>query len=358
MRLAIINADLALGGAQRVMVMLANHWAAKGMSVSVVTFEPHEAQSLFALHEAITIERLDLIADSGGLPGALRNNRRRIDALTETLTALKPEMVLSFQSETNVLSIMAARRIGLPVVAGECSNPFIWPTKRFWRLARRFAYPRADKVVVQTEAGNDYFRPWLKERSRVIANPLILPAEPAPRHERNIVALGRLSSEKGMDRALHAFAQTSGRAAGWRMTLYGEGPERMALESLRDELGLADCVTFPGFTDGADALRTGSLFVLPSHFEGFPNALVEAMGYGLPPVSFDCPTGPNEIIERDVSGILAPPDDIPALAAGMERLMRDDAERRCMGDRARERVARYDIAVIAREWEELFAAAR
>ena len=131
---------------------------------------------------------------------------------------------------------------------------------------------------------------------------------------------------------------------------------RVALEDLRDCLGLTDRILLPGRVSNPEAaLKQADLFVLPSRFEGFPMALCEAMAAGLPVIAADCPTGPREIIRPDVDGILIPPEDPAALAAALARLMDDDALRHRLGGRAAEVVDRFSVDRIMAMWEAIVA---
>jgi glycosyltransferase involved in cell wall biosynthesis len=133
----------------------------------------------------------------------------------------------------------------------------------------------------------------------------------------------------------------------------GDGPERGTLERLANSLGISDRFYLPG------RVRTPSRYLpqfefaaLTSEYEGFPNAIGEAMAVGLPVVSFDCPYGPRAIIRDGVDGFLVPPGDESALARALERLMRDDALRRTMGSKAKEVTSRFDAGRILAAWDE------
>ncbi len=125
---------------------------------------------------------------------------------------------------------------------------------------------------------------------------------------------------------------------------------------MRDDLGLAGRAHLPGRHDDPAALfsRAG-LFALSSRFEGFPNVLCEAMACGAPVVGFDCPNGPGEIIEHGSNGLLVPPGDVDALAAALQRLLGNPAERARLGARALDIRTRLAPGRILAQWEELLA---
>ena len=100
-------------------------------------------------------------------------------------------------------------------------------------------------------------------------------------------------------------------------------------------------------------MRDASVFVLSSRFEGFPIVLLEAMAAGLAVVSFDCPTGPSEIVADGTSGLLVPPEDVPALAAALDRVMADETLRRRLAAAAPAAVLPYSLENVGRRWDEL-----
>jgi glycosyltransferase involved in cell wall biosynthesis len=213
---------------------------------------------------------------------------------------------------------------------------------------------------VLTEESLSYFSSVPGMRGRILPNPVtpnvlsgsdeMLPS----RNGKTLLAMGRLSYEKGFDMLLSAFALVANRHADWTLEIWGEGRQRDQLESVVQKLGLAERVRMPGFTrQPLAAMMQADLFVLSSRCEGFPNVLLEAMACGVPVVSFDCPSGPRHIIRPGIDGMLVPPDNVEALAAALDRLMGNDAERRQLANRAPEVVERFGIEKVMRMWEEL-----
>jgi glycosyltransferase involved in cell wall biosynthesis len=169
--------------------------------------------------------------------------------------------------------------------------------------------------------------------------------------------MGRLVRQKGFDLLLEAFARCRTSHPRWTLRILGRGEERQALEAQARALNLGDAVEFAGVVKNPqDHLAQSQLFVLSSRYEGFPNALLEAMASGLAVVATDCPTGPADIVTHDENGLLVPAGDVGALAAAMDRLMSDAGERRRLGERAREVQARFAPETILAAWDRLLRA--
>jgi glycosyltransferase involved in cell wall biosynthesis len=170
-----------------------------------------------------------------------------------------------------------------------------------------------------------------------------------------LVAAGRLSPQKGFDMLLDAFHAVSARHPDWQLWIFGDGQWRDVLTKQIERMGLRGRAHLKGSTGQLDRqLGAASIFVLSSRFEGLPMVLLEAMALGLPAVAFDCPTGPAEIIVHGTSGLVVPPQDIPALAAGICELIENSTKRKAMGAAALKRSERYSIAAVSQRWEQLF----
>jgi glycosyltransferase involved in cell wall biosynthesis len=190
------------------------------------------------------------------------------------------------------------------------------------------------------------------------SEPRLLPDSVIESQRRLLLAVGRLSEEKRFDFLLPAFANLAPANQSWDLVILGEGPLRQALETQVQALGLQGRVFLPGRAGNVgDWYRRADLYVMSSRFEGFPNTLGEAMAHGCAAVSFDCDTGPRDIIRHDVDGLLVPNGDTGALVDALACLMADDDLRQRLASRAIEVRQQFSLEKIAGMWEGLLAEA-
>jgi glycosyltransferase involved in cell wall biosynthesis len=213
---------------------------------------------------------------------------------------------------------------------------------------------------MQSHGMRDWARGFVRDNAiHVIPNPVKAmngSGYPSSRQDsgHTVVAMGRLGKEKRFDLLLRAFYQCAKRHDDWSLIILGEGEERRSLETLAVELGLQGRTSLPGLVqDPARFLQAADLFVMSSRYEGFPNALLEAMACGLAVISTDCASGPREIIRDGVNGLLVPSNDLEALASSMNRLMANREERQRLGARAAEVTERFSIEKIMNMWNDL-----
>lgn len=366
MKILIFTNSLAGGGTERVAATLANYWAQGNWDVTVLTLNP-ACEDFYSLDPLVRRISLDLAGDSGGVLNGFVQNVRRVVALRRCIRQLRPGIALSMMSTPNVLLAFASLGMSTMCAIGSehCYPPHA-PLGKIWNSLRRKMYGRLSAVVALTQVGAEWMKTHVPAaRIAVIPNAAVWPLpdnEPriAPdslcRPERKILlAVGRLNSVKNFDVLIRAFAQLAGKYPAWDLVILGEGPERRRLEStIRDTL-MEERVLVPGIAGNVGKwYQRADLFVMTSRSEGFPNALAEALAHGLPAVSFDCDTGPRDIIRDGVDGLLVPPDDAAALIDALDRAMGDAALRRRLAARAHDARARFAIQKIAGMWEALF----
>ncbi|NEQ64732.1 MAG: glycosyltransferase family 4 protein [Symploca sp. SIO2D2] len=357
MRLTFVIFSLDCGGAERVMSSMANYWIAKGWNVTLLTLS--NEPSFYVLHPHVNHIQLNLAKESTNLVTGLVNNIRRVQVLRKAIGDSHPEVVISFIDKVNILTLLATQGLNIPVIVSERTNPALHRIGIIWERLRQWIYPKADRIVVQTPEALDYFTPEIQTLISIIPNFVKVPGQGrciAGNHHnyRSIIAMGSFLGVKGFDLLLQSFAGVKDHHPDWNLTILGDGPLRRELESLRDSLGLASRVTLPGRVKNPHKwLQQADLFVMSSRYEGFPNALCEAMACGLPVIATDCPSGPRAIIRDGIDGILVPTENVSELTSSMDRLMSNNQERRCLAERAPEVLERFSLEKIMTMWENL-----
>ncbi len=356
LRLTFVIPSLEAGGAEKVMALLANAMAEREHAVTVLTWDDGGQKPFHALAPNVRHRPLNIRGDSKNAAEALSANVGRIRAVRSALKESDPHVILSFIDTTNVVVLMATIGLGIPVVVGERMDPRDFPRKAVWRWLRAMTYPWASHIVVQTQAGKEFFADSLQKKISVIPNPVPPPSVSRSNQlNKKILAIGRLSLDKGFDLLLQAFAVLRKTHPDWTLSIVGEGSERKRFEKLRDDLNLGTAVEFLGQVHGAqNHLAAAAIFVMPSRTEGIPNALLEAMAMGLPVIASDC-NGCKAVVENDVNGLLFPSENAKALSERLIRLVENTAERERLAKRASEIVDRLDPPVIWDAWEKVFS---
>ena len=361
-QIALVASSLTVGGAERVLSIMANYWAAKGVDVALITFSLPDSD-FYSLDSRVRRTSIEGLQPSSSLWAALKNNVTRALRLRSVVKDIQPNFIVSFLPRPNILTLLATLGLSVPVAVSERSNPSCQKLGKVWNFLRQRLYSSATAVVAQTPEAKGLLVAYVPEdRIHVIPNPVRQPSSlpdlildssiPQP----FILAMGRLVPEKGFDLLLEAFAQSRSRQHA-SLVILGEGSERRNLESLAARLGIAERVHLQGLIqDPSIVSRHATLFVLSSRFEGFPNALLETMCLGIPVVSFDCPNGPKRIIEDEVNGLLVPPGDVHALSVAIDRLMDDESERRHLGANASMIADVFSVDNVMRKWDELIEA--
>ncbi len=223
-------------------------------------------------------------------------------------------------------------------------------------------YGGLDALVTLTNGDAADYTALLGDRTRTLAVPNGVPdvgGHAATLDESNkvVIAAGGLRPQKGFDRLVSAWALVAPEHPDWRLEIYGtaEPPRRRKLQRKIDSLGVTDSAHIMGPTQQLyEIMAMSSVFTLPSRFEGLPMVLLEAMQIGVPVVAFDCPTGPRDVIDDEVDGLLVPNGDIEAFGRAIDRLIREPLLRKSLAARAAEKIKQYDTPRLAEQWEELF----
>lgn len=359
-KLAFVVSGLSSGGAERVVSTLANTLS-KTYEVHIISLK--KTEPFYPLHPEIRLSYCaDRIPPSTNPFQALMSNIRLMRSLYKNLKRDGIHQCISFATIPNLIAILPCRRLRIPVIISERNNPRLdgASLSRIWKWIRKQLYPKADFLVVQTQGIASFYKDMVKAHQlRIIPNPLNPDFHCSPNPERKPIVLnvGRLHHQKNQELLIRAFARTN--RTDWELHIYGEGDMRLELEALAKELGVADRVRLPGvFHPISEKYQECGIFAFTSRFEGFPNALMEAMYFGMACISTDCPTGPSELIENGVNGYLIPVNGEDELTDRLIELMSDASLRLELGETAHATMEAYETGEVVSKWESLLETVR
>ena len=362
MKLLIFIHSLHSGGAERVTSHLANHWAEEGWQITLVTMAPI-CEDFYPLHPAVERISLNMALASTGMLSGLVHNLRRAWALRRLLRERKPDAALAMMTTANILLALAALGIkGLRTVGSERNYPPMLPMGLLWEGLRKHLYGHLDVMVAQTEKAASWLREHTKSQNIVvIPNPVQYPLPKTPpfvepptrdtgRHL--LLAVGRLTYQKGFDLLIEAFAQLAQGHPEWDLYILGEGPDRPTLLAQIAAAGLQERIHLPGRVGNVgDWYEAADIYVMSSRFEGYPNTLIEAMIYGLPVVSFDCDTGPREIINGTDIGELVASLDAKFLSKSIASSINKLAKKKQTHTKSTEKHTEISKIKIIKSWQ-------
>jgi glycosyltransferase involved in cell wall biosynthesis len=285
----------------------------------------------------------------------LRASSWRVSALRRMLRGLQPDVVLSFLGATNIMTIASAKGIPTRIVISERNDPRRQHLREPWQSLRPIIYPVADVVTANSHGAIDEMEGYCpRAKLGYVPNPVIINGDETRPRTNSVLFLARLVRQKGPDILIDAFATFLRDNPNWSLQIAGDGPLEAKLREQARDLGIGASVTFHGLVkDPTDLLLRSRLFVLPSHFEGTPNSLLEAMAARLACVVSDASPGPLKLIEHEVSGLVVKTGDADSLAAALHRLARNPALCRKLAEAAWERTGCFRIDKAAQDWEHL-----
>lgn len=341
-KIVFVIPDMPGGGTERVVALLANEYAARGIAAAILLFAGH--QTAYPLDERIEV--VSLGEPSGG---NLVRRIERIRRMRAYYRANRGCSIWAFSVMGAVFSAVAisGHRKEYTFLVSERNDPDRYEHPHI----RNFFYRRADRIVCQTQDAVNAFPKRIRRRAQVILNPVEVGETACWSGERQkrIVAVGRLEPQKNHRLLLQAFARFHVQYPAYTLELYGRGSLEEELRALTKKLEIDTSVIFKGFSGQVrEEIRGAAMYVLSSDYEGISNSMLEALALGVPVIATDCPCGGSKTcIQTEVNGLLVPAGDMTALSDAMMRLAHDPQLGQRFGREGQELKEQLSVSKIA-----------
>ena len=363
--IAIIASSLGGGGAEKILLALASRWVDNGHKVTIVLTFNRSMESLrYRIPSNVKIIVLSRPGLFAGTPKLVALGLQLFRLLAE-LKRLRPDFVVSFLTRQNLAAILVGRLLSLRVIASERTFPGLAPTTWMENKARRVLYPFAERVIVQTRESAEWMAANIPSTECIsIPNPCVWPVKDqgigvAPQDflksgDRMLLAVGRLASEKRFDFLIESFATISSRQPNWRLLIVGDGPQAETLRAKIASFGLEERIKLVGWVGNMhDWYLRADAFAATSAFEGFPNAILESMSYGIATIASNCKTGPSELIDDGVNGILVEANaTIHEFSSQLLRLLENPRLREDLGGKATAVREIFNLEKVGTLWDQ------
>ena len=339
------------GGTERVSSLVANGLSGKGYNVVITSISGGD-RPFFSLNSKVKVRTLF------NIPGRTLYRTPKIVARVRKI--LKEESIDTLIT-VETMSVLFT----LPALIGLSVKHICWEHfnfnndlgKKGRRIARQLAARYCDAVVTLTERDKEYWLQGTKHKNQIISipnpSPFTVQGNTYSKNSKIVLAVGRLVNIKGYDLLLKAWSKVVQDAPDWQLKIVGEGEERASLTKFIEDNNLSSCVELVGSTkDVQKYYSDAAIFCLSSRFEGFPMVLLEALSFGLPVISFDCDTGPAEILEGTGS-VLVEPYNIKLFVEGINTLIEDADLRERISMSSRRKAELYQLENIIKEWDKL-----
>ena len=344
--------SLSKGGSERVMCNLIQYFIEHNHQVTLVT--QYKRNDEYPLDDRVNRIISDINPERVGNNRAL-NFIRRFQKLRNIWKTEKPDAILVFIGKNNIMALLTAWGLHIPVVVSVRADPNQEYPNRWMRFMACHLFKKAAGVILQTRECMEFFPKAVQQKSVILHNPVneVFFENPYKGdREHTIVTVGRIDENKNQALLLRAFARIAADYPDYQILLYGKGDQEENLKRLAGDLGIAERVTFAGnISDVADKIRKAGVFVLTSNTEGMPNALIEAMVSGLPVIATDCPCGgPRDLIDHGKNGLLTPVDDVEKMKENLQFMLNNSQNAYQMGQNARKTTDIYREEIVYQEW--------
>ncbi|MDX7694296.1 glycosyltransferase family 4 protein [Aeromonas caviae] len=343
------------GGTERVSLVIASELQARGYQIHMLSLQCGD-NPFFELADGIQVSQLFTTAGRGSLrlPLAILKLRRY-------LQQHQIDILIDVESMLALYALPAVLGLNIRHICWEHFNYSVDLGKASRRLARKLAARFADDVVTLTERDKQLWVANTKCTANIVSIPnpvtIILPTQINLHKAKLFLAVGRLTYQKGFDLLLQAWAQVAPLHPDWRLRIVGDGEDKAMLEQLRRELNIeASTELLPKTNNIAAHYQQAAFFVMSSRFEGLPLVLIEAQAYGLPIVSFNCDTGPAEIIKHGETGWLCEAGDVADLSDKISNAVscfNEEVTYKSFSQHSKENRNEFSVDVIIDKWSDL-----
>ena len=335
------------GGTERVTSVIANNLSMRGYTVSVISCREGE-KSRFYIKDDVTLLSLH---------GEQKTNAflRKIDTVRQL-----QRFVLEHRIDVLVAVDVALYLYLWPLQKKHLCKCIAWEhfnyysaNSRLVKFSRKFAAENADCVIVLGKNDLRNYKTHYKKINHIeyVYNPIALSVDKTTAMDKKrVIAVGRLSRQKGFDLLLEAWKIVEANNTEWTLDVFGEGDLKKELQQQMDELGLKKAHLCGFAKDIENEYINSSIFALSSRYEGFVLVLMEAQAKALPCVSFNCKEGPAETIDDGVTGFLVEEGDVVGFADSLLKLMNDKKLRDSFSEHARKDLGRFDTNAVMEKW--------
>jgi len=344
-KIALVISSLSSGGGERVVATLSQEFAKKH-EVTIIIFDGANIDYEYGgkIVDVKCPEKKSFI-------GKTYNLLKRSYRLKKTFRKHQFDHIFGFMESANYPSILASRDT---VASLHIDYHFLSPIERF--LVSHI-YPLAKAVAPVSDDIATTLQQELKlDNVTRIYNPVPfkeleeLSVEPLQHSGKFLIAVGRLTYQKHFDLMIEAFAESKAKQD-CDLIILGEGELRTDLEQQIQSLDLGNKVHLPGrLKNPFNYMKHAEFMVLSSRAEGFPMVLIEALSLSCPVIATDCPTGPREIVQKGVNGVLIRMEDKAELTHSIDTLFSDDELRQRFASKARVSVNHLSVENICQEW--------
>ncbi len=356
--LGAIALDKMAGGLEKNIVLLANHFVRAGAQVSIVTFDTPGATAFYELDPSIKWHKVGRTKPHTSI--SFLERFKLILRIRSVIKKFDQPIVVCFHHGILPRFCLAGFLIKKRLICSERNSISLYKFIRQSKWSLGFiSLALTHRITVQFPSYVNDYPAWLRTRIRVIPNPVYKastsanPNEPGMNGRFRVLAVGRICAQKNQKALVNAFANLHHEFPEWDLHIIGDGEEIEDLNSLIRNRSLADRVFLWGNQqDVSSWLRSAHLFCMPSSWEGFPNALAEAMAHGLPSIGLTDCAGVRDLIVDGICGSLT---TIGALEQSMRELMQSPVTRFEMGRASKKLILRFDPKDTFYQWDELIA---